>query len=205
MAGLSLQTDALVLLKQPPGDAFQSFTCFSAEHGHLVVLQRLPKKSAANVVLLDLFDEAALVLDSSTQGRLWFVKEARLLARATGIGRRYAALQAASRFAALVARNPVAPESRAAVYALATQLLAALGPAERPDVAYFKALYRFARDEGYPVKQQWFPSLSSADRAAVTALLNRPLAGQAVPAPDVARLERHLTDYLRRETDLILT
>jgi len=44
-------------------------------------------------------------------------------------------------------------------------------------------LYRFARDEGYPVKEQWFPTLNAEDRAAAAPLLNRPLEGQtAAPA-----------------------
>ena len=60
MPGLLLQTDAFVLLKRPPTDKFQGYSVFSTEHGPLHVLQRLPKKSAASQVTLDLFDEAAL-------------------------------------------------------------------------------------------------------------------------------------------------
>jgi hypothetical protein len=52
------------------------------------------------------FDEAFLSLESSNQGRTWFVREARILCRSAGIGRSYEALRAASAFAALIARNP---------------------------------------------------------------------------------------------------
>src|ERR1019366_2603018 len=85
----SITTDAFVLLKRLPADAFQSFTVFSAEQGILAVLQRAAKKSAATSAALDLFDEASLLLESSNQGRTWFVKETKLLARPAGIGRSY--------------------------------------------------------------------------------------------------------------------
>ena len=90
MPGLTLQTDAFVLLKRPPTDAFQGCIVFSTEHGPLHILQRLPKKSAASQVTLDLFDEATFFLESSNQGQTWFVKELNLLNRQTGIGRRHA-------------------------------------------------------------------------------------------------------------------
>ena len=40
-------------------------------------------------------DEAELWLESSNQGRTWFIKEHRLLARRPGLGRSYETLQAA--------------------------------------------------------------------------------------------------------------
>src|SRR5205823_6094971 len=91
----SLQTEAFILLKRPATDAFRSFTVFSAEHGSLLVLQRIPKKRAATSVALDLFDEVSLELETSNQGRSWFVREARLITRQTELGRGYDALRLA--------------------------------------------------------------------------------------------------------------
>ncbi len=121
MAGLPLQTDAFVLLKRPPSDSFQNFTLFSAEHGTLLALQRISKKPATGSVALDLFDEAALDLESRNQGQSWFVKEARLICRHDRLGRSYDALRFASALASLVTRNPVSEESRAAVAGLLRQ------------------------------------------------------------------------------------
>lgn len=205
MPGLSLQTDAFVLLKRPPADAFQTCTLFSPEHGNLLVLQRLPKKSgAAGLAPLDLFDEATFMLESSNQGRSWFVKETRLITRSTGIGRSYETLRLASAFASLIARNPVSEESRATVGELLRQVLVAFAAASRPDIAYFKAIYCFARDEGYPIKQHWLPTLPAADRALVAELLNQPLATQTALPTDVDRLLRRLEDYLRQHTEIHL-
>jgi hypothetical protein len=203
----SLTTDAFVLLKRPPADAFQSYVIFSAEHGTLNVLQRIAKKSAATVVALDLFDEASLLLESSNQGRTWFVKETRLIARPAGIGRSYEALQFASEFTALLARNPVHEDSRAPVAALLRTALMAFATGVRPDVVYFKSLYCFARDEGYPVKQQWLPTLSKELRAEAKRLLGTPLANLEPASPENLKsklLRRRLSDYLRGHTEILL-
>lgn len=202
--GLTLTTEAFVLHRRPPADSFQTYSVFSPEHGALLVLQRIPKKPSPNHLALDLFDETALLLESSTQGQTWFVKELRLLVRHGEIGRNYEALRLASNLATLVARNPVPEESRAKVAGLLREAFTAFGAAARPDIVFFKSLYRFVRDEGYPVKQQWVPTLPAADRTAVAALLNRPLAEQTAPVTEVARLRLRLENYLRGHTEVLL-
>lgn len=206
MPGLSLQTEAFVLLKRPPSDRFQACIVFSPEHGQLHVMQRIAQKAATQATL-DLFDEVALILESSNQGQTWFVKETRLLRRPTGIGRSYDALRHASAFATLIARNRVAEEGRATVGRLLQQAFAAFGTSDRPDLVYLKALYAFARDEGYPVAQQWRPTLpadlrATADRALPTPLQD--LAPADAPAARVTVLIRRLEEYLRGHTEVLL-
>jgi len=204
MPALALQTEGFVLTRRPAADPFQACILFSAAHGTLHVLQRTPKRPSPGHVQLDLFDEVALILESSNQGRTWFVREVRLLARATAIGRSYETLQAASAFTRLIARNPVIAESRAQVAALLRTALAAFAASDRPDIVAFKCLYCFARDEGHPVKQQWLPMLSAADRAAAGSLLQLPLAAQTADLATVARLQRGLYEYLTGHTEIVL-
>jgi hypothetical protein len=204
-----LQTDALVLLKQPPADSFQIFTVFSDEHGALLAIQRRSKKNAPAAVALDLFDDAAFLLESSNQGRTWFVRESRLITRHDGIGRRYESLRFASTLASLVARNPGPEDSRGPVAALLRTAFAALAQSARPDLVYFKSLYRFARDEGYPVKQEWLAGLPAASRTEAERLLATPLAAltatqSAIAGPPAAALLRRLEDYLRTHTEILL-
>jgi hypothetical protein len=158
-------------------------------------------------VALDLFDEAYLQLESSNQGRTWFVREARILSRSLGVGRSYEALQAASAFAALIARNPVEADGRGGVATLLRAVLAALATGAPPAVVYFKSLYRFAREEGYPVKQQWLPSLPAGPRTQAELLLRTPLAaldGNAVPGAACEHLRLRLETYLRENTEILL-
>ena len=167
-------------------------------------MQRIPKKSAATSVALDLFDEVSLILESSNQGRSWFVKEAQLIARHPGIGNSYETLRLASALAVVIARNPVHEESRPAVAGLLRSAFVAFAAGPRPDIAYFKSLYRFARDEGYPLKQHWFPTLPAADRTEVATLINQPLSAQTAGPGVVARLQHRLEAYLRGHTEILL-
>lgn len=204
MPGLPLQTDAFVLLKRPPAESFQSLTVFSAEHGPLLILQRISKKASSGTVALDLFDEISLELESRNQGQTWFVKESRLIVRHATIGRSYETLRLASALAGLVARNPVPEESRPDVAKLLRQAFQSFAAGARPDLVWFKSLYRFARDEGYPVKEQWFPTLPADDRSAVAVLLNRPLADQNAATATVTRLTNRLVEYLQGHTEVLI-
>lgn len=193
-----------MLTRKPPSERFQQLTVFSGRHGGLLCLRRLSAKSAPTSAILDLFDRADLWLETSNEGRTWFIKEARILARHDSIGRSYDALRLASAFAAIIARNPVHEESREGVYSLLEKTFAAFGSTPRPDLVYLKALYCFARDEGYPVKQEWWQGLATAARAAASEMLNQPVAGQAAAPAAVAGLTHKLEDYLRTHTEILI-
>ncbi len=204
MPGQQLQTVAFILARQPSGaDAFEQLTAFSAEHGLLALLRRTKAgKHAASP--LDLFDETELWLESSSQGRTWFVEEHRFVQRHAGIGRSYEALQAAAKLGRLLSRNPVPDESRPAVAELLRSAFTALAAGGRPDVVWVKSLYCLLRDEGYPVKQHWWPGLAEPDRDAATQVLNQPLAAQTATPTAVARVARRLEDWVAAETEIRL-
>ena len=190
--------------KRPPTDAFQTFGLFSPEHGNLLALQRVPRKPSPTHVAPDLFDAVSVMLESSNQGRTWFVREVRVAKRRSGIGRSYDALRFASALAAVISRNPVHEESRGNVARMLGTALDALASGARPDAVHLKSLYVFARDEGYPVTQEWLPSLGTEDLAVARAVLNRPLGAQDSPAADVARLRLSLEAYLGASTEIII-
>jgi hypothetical protein len=205
MPGPQLTTVAFILGRQTSGsDNFEQLTAFSEEHGALLCLRRVSTKPATSAPPLDLFDEAELALESASQGRTWFIKEHRHLHRFPGIGRSYDALRAASALASLVSRNPIADESRPPVAALLRQTLGALETGARPDLVWLKALFIFLRDEGYPVKQQWWQQLGSVERDAAAQILNQPIAGQSPDPAGVARLTQRLQDWLAAETEIRL-
>jgi len=205
MPGQPLTTDAFVLLKRPPADTFQTLTIFSPSHGTLTALQRLSKKPGAvtSAVALDLFDEVSLYLETANQGHTWFIKEPRLLTRHAALGRDYETLRHASSLATFISRNPAPEESRERIYALLRDAFAAFATSARPDIVYFKSLYRLARDEGHPMKQHWFPALPAGDRALVASLLNQPVSTQTLDLETVSRLQKRLENYLREHTEIL--
>jgi len=210
MPGLTLSTQGIVLLKRPPKESFQPLTIFSAEHGHLTFWQRVPRSSGASKTSknapppLDLFDEAEFLAESPNQGQSWFIKEARLIRRPSGIAQSYDALRHACDFTTTLARNRVPEEVRSGVMQLLRRSLDAFAQHTRPDIAHLKALYSFARDEGYPLRQHWLPTLPSTLRALAKTVLSQPLAAQNPPPESVAALHTHLTHYLRHHTEILV-
>lgn len=197
-----LQTTAFILARQPSGsDAFEQLTAFSAEHGVLHLLRRL-KQTKTSGTPLDLFDEAELWLESSSQGRTWFVKEHRFIHRHDGIGRSYDALRTAVALGQLISRNPAPDESRPAVVDLLRTSFGALAAGGRPDIVWVKSLYCLLRDEGYPVKQQWWPALQSVDREIAAQVINQSLAAQTAEPAAVARVTKRLEEWVAGETEI---
>jgi hypothetical protein len=204
MPGQQLQTAAFILTRQPSGsDAFEQLNAFSAEHGVLHCLRRT-KQGKMSATPLDLFDEAELWLESSNQGRTWFIKEHRFIQRHDGIGRSYEALKIAAALGQLLSRNPVSDESREPIADLLRSSFGALATGGRPDIVWLKTLYCLLRDEGYPVKQQWWPQLTASDRDIAVQLLNQPLAAQNAGTSDVARITRRLEEWVAAETEIRL-
>jgi hypothetical protein len=202
--GQTLTAEGFVIERRLPSDSFQAIVLFSPEHGNLLVLQRVPRKPSPAHVSPDLFDEVSASLESSNQGRTWFVREIRILKRRPGIGRSYDALRFASALVAVIGRNPVHEESREGVGRLLATALDAFASTVRPDAVHLKALYLFARGEGYPVAQEWMPSLPADDRRSAEAVLGQRLGEQAEDAGHVARLRASLEAYLASSTEIII-
>lgn len=205
MPGQQLQTTAFVLGRQLSGsDAFDQLTVCSATEGLLLCLRRVSGQAAGRATPLDLFDEAELWLESSNQGRTWFIREHRHLTRHPGIGGSYAALRAAAALAQLITRHPVPEDSRAPLVGLLRQTFGALDRGARPDLAWFKALYCLLRDEGHPVKEHWWVQLPATEQAEAARLLRLPLAEQHPPADRVAHLTRALEAWVAAKTEIRL-
>lgn len=202
MCAQPLVTTAVVLDRNPSGDNWLRFALFSGEHGRVDALARVSRRAANVTPLLDLFDEVRCTLETSNQGRTWFVREATVLRRRAGLGASYTALREACRFSRVLARNPLHEDSRAGVYALLNRALAAWEAGHRPDAVYFKSLFVLARDEGYPVREEWRAQLDRSDQAAVDRILREPAAGQTINVDDVSRLAAALEQYLHENASM---
>ena len=203
-----LSTEGIVLSREPPGERYQAVFLFSPEYGILRVYQRIPGKRGA--AMMDLFDEVQLHLQTSSQdvanpqGQLWFVHtDPFYLRRYSELGRNYDTLSHASAFSNILVKNPVHEESRQETYTLLKKALEAFSKYARADIVHFKALYTFARNEGYPVAQEWLPLLSPKKREAAHTLLHRPVSQLEYPLDEVMVLLESLVKYLEETADMV--
>jgi len=202
MGAQLLSTPATVLHRSISGDHWVRLQFLAVDHGRLDCLIRNSKRSSSNLPMLDLFDDVQLALESRNEGRTWFIKEAAVLRRRPGLGRSYEGLRHACRFATIIRDNPGPAESRLPVYELLHRSLDAWETGLRPDVVYLKSLYLLARDEGYPVAQEWRTRLSPSARSLALSLLGAPVEGQTSDAEAVAELTQNLEEYLRHHTEI---
>lgn len=205
MSAGTTSEQAIVLSVAPSGESFQKLHLLSAESGVFLTLKRISRKKNSTTAA-DLFDTAEVLLESSKQGTLRFVADYRLIHRRSAIGKSYLNLQAASEFCALLALNGPHMADAAALFQLTKRTLDAFVERSLPEVVLFKAIYLLLRDEGYPVKEAWWPEIPRNLKPQARELLTRPTPDQISPESSAitATLLHSLLLWLRRETDFLL-
>ncbi|HTB62392.1 MAG TPA: hypothetical protein VK737_02290 [Opitutales bacterium] len=207
-----LEAEGLVLDRVPSGERHQRLILLTPSLGIISALARESRPAGATATSAkkrsgapqrpDIFDHATMRLETpdsgNTHSRVYFLAEYKVLRRHAGLGRSYAALQAASGLAKLVAHNAVHFETCAPVFELCCKALDALDTGAPPEAVRLKALFLLARAEGYAALEQWLPALNVADQELARAVLSRPAAeAAALVAGDTARLPKMRENFER--------
>jgi recombinational DNA repair protein (RecF pathway) len=197
--------EALVLQTERSGESFLKLHLLTSEHGIFLCLKRIAKKSGHSAAP-DLFDQALVELESSKQGTLQFVRDYQVIKRREAIGRRYQSLQDAASLSRLLVRNAAHMPESEALFDLTTQALDAFTAGKASEVVVLKALFRLLKDEGYPVRESWWPRLPTDMRRTAKALLSEP-PPEKLPDNEKAncqKIHRNLYDWMRQHTDLLM-
>ncbi|MEC8191021.1 MAG: hypothetical protein VX033_07530 [Verrucomicrobiota bacterium] len=197
---------ALVLSLESSGESFLKLTVLSPESGTFYCLKRIAKKKSSTTDTPDLFDTAEIDLETTKQGNALFVSNYRTLIRRSEIGQNYQKLLAASEFSAVLATNSPQMGDYANLYHRVERSLDAFCERPHPTIVLLKSLYLLLKDEGYPVRESWWPNLPSTLREAAKNILNQPTpnADLAIASNDCQLLTKNLYMWLQRETDLIV-
>ncbi len=199
------QEEALVLKTEPSGESFLKLHVLTAESGIFLCMKRISKKAGTSTTP-DLFDQAAIYLETSQQGTMRFVKEYQLIHRRETIGQNYRSLRSASRFSQLLVSNAAhMPESKV-LFELTARALDAFAGGKVAEVVLLKSLYLLLKDEGYPVRESWWPTLRADLGEAARRILREPAPTQIDGAGRelCERIEQQLTQWMRHQTDLIV-
>jgi recombinational DNA repair protein (RecF pathway) len=205
MSAPAVTERALVLRIAASGESFHKIDILTAESGTFLCLKRLSRNRSQSTEP-DLFDTADIQLETSKQGTARFVKDYQLVHRHSAIGQSYRKLQHASDFCALIAQNGPHMADPAALYHITERTLDAFAQRALPTIVFLKAIYILLKDEGYPVREAWWPELPAALRESAKQLINPPTPDSATPEQleACALISRNLCHWLRRETDLML-
>jgi len=192
-----------VLRIAPSGESFSKIDILTPEIGYALCLQRISKKNPLQAKP-DLFDTAEIQLENSRQGTARFVKEYRLLQRRSSIGQSYKRLRIASEFCNLITQNAPLMGDPETLFSITERTLNAFEEGKSPEIILLKSIYLLLRDEGYPVKESWWPQLPVALRNDAKKLINEPTP-ETAPQNQLqtcTKVSDNLRTWLNRETDL---
>lgn len=195
----TVTTQGFILNKMPSGEYGVCYTLVTQEHGILICFKRRAKKPSGKGQL-DLFDKIEVRLDSPSEKSPFFIKEYLLVERYKALGKSYTALICASQFARLLAKNKT--ECKLA-YPLFEKALKAWSYGHEAEAVLFKSLYLFAKQEGYPVKEQWLAKLSKIYQEKALTVLNQSLEKYE----DKGSLESLITpllQWIEHHTDILV-
>ena len=198
-------SEALVLKTEPSGESFLKLHLLTAEHGIFLCLKRISQK-ASHSARPDLFDHAHVELENSKQGSLQFVKEYQLIQRRDSIGHNYRSLRDASKLSQLLVRNAAHMPESEILFELAARTLDAFAEGKASEIVLLKSLYLLLKDEGFPVRESWWPELPAAWREPTRELLRQPtpLKIDRESRSFCQQVEQHLIHWMRHHTDLIV-
>ena len=197
--------EALVLKTEPSGESFLKLYVLTAESGIFLCMKRISKKINTSITP-DLFDTAVILLETSQQGTMRFVKEYQLRQRRDIIGQNYRSLRSASRLSQLLVTNASHMPESEWLFTLTERAFDAFAAGKAPDVVLLKSLYLLLKDEGYPVRESWWPTLRTDLRETAKRLLSKPSPPHIDKTEqDICEsIEHHLTQWMRHQTDLII-
>ena len=199
------QTQAIVLGRKESGESYWHLNLFSAIDGPLPVLLRKPSaKRSPKLSIPDLFDQIDVQLQGGRQGKSYFVEDLRILKHNIELAHHYQALIHASQFAHILWRNLTHAEHFEPIHTLLLQALEAFSQGVRPEVVHLKALYLFAREEGYPVREHWIATLPAALAKDAKHALSNPPNGDQPPSDKTENLLHLLQHYLKSHTDILI-
>lgn len=169
-------SEAVILKLTRSGERHTQVDLISPDHGLFRVLKRNSKK--ANTYAIDLFDQGEAHIDHKTgeHANRGFLTEFVVSRKRSGIGKSYRSLQAASWLSGLLLRNPLHDDTSEDLFLLAVRAFDALDDGRPAHAVMLKTLFVFARDEGYPLIEDWANKLPLEIANAVAYLLKTPLA-----------------------------
>ncbi len=203
MPTLRLSTEGFLLSKKTTGESYLSYQIFSGEHGLLLCLKRVSQKKT-DKVQPDLFDRAQLDLEKPQTGYAWFVRDYEIIKRHTGIARNYNSLLCASEFASTLLKNLTHTETFAGLFHLTGVVFQSWEKGLNPELVLLKSLYLFAREEGYPVKQDWWQNLPPSEREEATRLLNNKIETLNIDDEKLQSILQNFKKWLPQGTDILL-
>ncbi len=199
--------ELLVLSREDSGENHLKLHLLGKESGLLLGLLRQPRSGKTpRHPPPDLFDciDASFSRPKTGGSGPVFLSESTILRSHPGLARKYPNLEAAGTFARMLIRNAGHLEDHQRLYQLTLEFMGGLEQTAQPGAALLKGYFRFFREEGYPLKEDWWQSLPAELRERASYLLKTPLQDIRESRDAVEEVLESLLHWLRGHTDILL-
>lgn len=187
--------DALLLDCAPSGESFLKLFWICPTAADYALLRESKRKTAARPSPPQ---QIEMTVESSRSGGARFVREWRIVREWPQLARHYANFVSWGNLIRFLRPNLSHLSDYAPAHALLLTTLDALAAGKPAEETELKALFQFARVEGYPVKEEWLATLSGPRREFAINVIYSPLAAITSHPVEtsalIASLKRYLTD-----------
>jgi len=198
-----LTDEGCVLRKADSGENHTLMVFFLRENGLKFALSRKRSRADSSIHVPDLFESGEATIEQKNSAKPAFLKEFTPQRHFPQIARHYRTLQAASSLARFYEKNLFHMEHFGAAWDLLQTALDSFASKHEPEATLLKALFVFARLEGYPVQAQWLELKKSGDRNTISALLRNPVGEAPFDQGQARGWTRDLFRFFQQETDLL--
>ncbi|MEX0331688.1 MAG: hypothetical protein AB3N64_09725 [Puniceicoccaceae bacterium] len=198
-----LTEEGCLLRKADSGESHTLLVFFLRESGLRYVLARRRAKPQAGSALPDLFETGEVYLQQKDDSKPAFLMEYTPLSRFPGIARQYQAFASAAQLTRFYEKNLIHMEHFNGAWELLLKSLESFAVQRQPQVTLFKALYLFAKLEGYPVKAQWLQRKRPHLQDPLLKVLQQPVNEATIEPKLLEDCINDLFKYFQQETDLL--
>ena len=192
-----------LLRKADSSERYTLLIFFLKGHGLQAALTHKRSKPDPHLNIPDLFECGEVVLQKRGDTKPAFLKEFSTEKQFPQIALHYPCLVAACQLARFYEQNLLHMESYADAWDLFSNAIASLAMHKRPSASLFKALYVFARTEGYPVRAQWLDALPIKQKNMVMTVIQSPIQEIEIDSKEIEAQIINLSRFLKYETDII--
>ena len=203
MSGGPTELSGVALSSDPAGDRFVRIRIFDQALGLSAALFRLPGKRSCQSAPPDLFDDLECQLNPFRSGSsIPFVTEYQKARSYRELARNPAHFLSASEIARFYLNNGshlLDPRPRLELLRTA---LDSFSRSLVPKVVLLKLYFRFARDEGLPVRESWLSYLPKVLAEETRRTLSRPVSEIGLDANRIEELVESIKLWMNSETEL---
>ncbi len=164
--------NATVLDREIRGESSLYITAFSGDCGLVRMMKKISAKRTG--VLPDLFDDISANGESETPTSLKFLREFSILKRRNDIALNYDSFENASQISLTTMKNGGHIEDTQTLAFRLRTALDAIAAKSPPIITRLKFMYLLVRDEGYPVREDFYANLQPAQRELFSLLIKTP-------------------------------